>query len=105
MKIHGAEKDYKCNQCGFASFSAISLRMHLKIHSGEKSYKCNQCNYASSQASNLKAHLKIHRGEKPRKRKQYDFTKSIANTTSLTLSEITEVGKHLTEISKPKQTI
>ena len=66
----------KCNQCGFVSTKAGSLRKHLKTHSGQKSYKCNQCDFAASQAGSLRRHMKTHSGEKSNKCNQCDNASS-----------------------------
>ena len=50
MKMHGGEKENKCNQCDYAFYDAGNLWNHLKTHTGEKSNKCNQCDFASSKA-------------------------------------------------------
>ena len=50
MKTHSNEKQYKCNQCTYAT----AYQHHMKTHSVEKLFQCEQCNYSALLASSLK---------------------------------------------------
>jgi hypothetical protein len=52
-------KDYKCEQCDYASGNKGHLTIHVKAaYEALKNNRCKQCNYATGVKSNLIQHIK-----------------------------------------------
>ncbi|GFS07950.1 zinc finger protein [Elysia marginata] len=51
---------YRCSLCARNFCRKALLRRHLTVHSGQKDFFCEQCGYATSHKSNLERHQKVH---------------------------------------------
>ena len=65
MRIHFAEKPYKCNECRKAFRSIPDFTIHQRIHTGEKPHRCNECGKVFRSNSSHTLHVRVHTGEKP----------------------------------------
>jgi KRAB domain-containing zinc finger protein len=61
------QKQYKCDQCDYATANSSRLKRHKRTHTGEKPYKCDLCDKAFTYSASVKVHKRTHTGEKPYK--------------------------------------
>ena len=60
LAVHGTEKLFKCDQCGFSTGWKCSLRKHiLKVHNNPSDfpYTCNDCGFSTKFSRVYKNHL------------------------------------------------
>ena len=67
VKVHMAEKNFKCDYCDRPFLQPSHLKAHLEINVGSKNYECSQCEKSSCHNSAYFNHKKIHTGIKQHK--------------------------------------
>ena len=65
MRMHTGELPFKCHLCDKAFRQKSILVTHVRTHTREMPYKCHMCPKAFTQKSNLVEHVRVHTGEKP----------------------------------------
>lgn len=56
---------WKCDICGWKSYSKTNFNKHKVRHITERPYSCQYCNKQFSRAHGVRVHERIHTGEKP----------------------------------------
>ena len=60
MKSDTVQNVHICNECGFKSASARSLKVHKFHHAWDKPFKCDLCSFSTTSASHITTHRKVH---------------------------------------------
>ena len=66
MRVHTADKPYKCSLCDKSFNKSSNLQRHERlVHSNRRLYKCNYCKTWFISSLGLKRHVYTHTGAKP----------------------------------------
>ncbi|XP_068626132.1 zinc finger protein 11-like [Battus philenor] len=62
-RIHGAEKNYKCKECGKTFLMKYELKNHQVKHETERNYICDVCSERFKSKPGLMRHSRVHHGQ------------------------------------------
>ena len=57
---HTGEESLSCNICGNKFKTIKTLGIHMTLHIGGESFQCSDCDHKSARKSSLKIHMFIH---------------------------------------------